>query len=52
MPYKDKEKQKAYQREYRKKERQMLKELRAKQKLDSSVQLVDKEDKKHDFHTF
>lgn len=38
MPYKDKEKQKAYQREYRKKERQMLKELRAKQKLVSSVQ--------------
>lgn len=32
MPYKDKEKQKAYQREYRKKERQILKELRAKQK--------------------
>lgn len=38
MPYADKEKQKVYQREYRRKERQMVKELRAKQKLDLSVQ--------------
>jgi hypothetical protein len=40
MPYKDQEKKKEYNRNYRKKERELVKQLRAEQKkkLDSSVQ--------------
>ena len=47
MPYKDPQKQKNYMKDYRKKERDMVKQLRAEQKkkLDSSVQSNQEEKK-------